>query len=72
MKCISTHEGKELLRDIHAGECGHHSSAGTLAGNAYQNSFYWPSVLSDATKIVKRCEACQFHGKQIHQPPQEL
>jgi hypothetical protein len=31
LKCILTHEGQELLRDIHANECGHHSSAGMLA-----------------------------------------
>jgi hypothetical protein len=72
LKCISTHEGQELLRDIHAGECGHHSSAGTLAKKAYRSGFYWPSTLSDAAEMVKRCEACQFHAKQIHQPSQEL
>jgi hypothetical protein len=66
LKCISTHEGQELLRDIHAGECGHHSSAGTLTGKAYRSGFYWPSTLSDAAEMVKRCEACQFHAKQIH------
>jgi hypothetical protein len=68
LKCISTHEGQELLRDIHAGECGHHSSAGMLAGIAYRRGFYWPSAHSNAAEMVKRCEACQFHAKQIHQP----
>jgi hypothetical protein len=34
LKCISTHQGQELPRDIHAGECGHHASASTLAGKA--------------------------------------
>jgi hypothetical protein len=72
LKCISTHEGQELLKDIHVGECGHHSSAVTLTGKAYHNGFYWPSALSDAVEMVKRCEACQFHTKQIHQPAQEL
>jgi hypothetical protein len=24
MKCIPTHQGKELLLEIHAGICGHH------------------------------------------------
>jgi hypothetical protein len=57
LKCISTVEGQELLRDIHAVECGYHSSAGTLAGKAYRNSFYWPSTLSDGAKMVRRCEA---------------
>jgi hypothetical protein len=72
LKCISTHQGQELLRDIHAGESGHHASASTLTGKAYRIGFYWPSALWDAAKMVKRCEACQFHAKQIHQPAQEL
>jgi hypothetical protein len=65
-KCISTHEGQELLRDIHDGERGHDSSTSTLVGKAYRNSFYWPSALSDAAEMVKRCEACQFHAKLLH------
>jgi hypothetical protein len=72
LKCISTHQGRELLRDIHAGECGHHASTSTLTAKAYQSGFYWPSALWDAAEMVKRCEACQFHAKQIHQPAQEL
>jgi hypothetical protein len=72
LKCISTHQGQELLRDIHAGECGHHASAITLAGKAYHNGFYWTLALLDVAEIVKRCEAYQFHAKQIHQPVQEL
>jgi ribonuclease HI len=72
LKCISTHQGQELLRDIQAGECGHHASASTLAAKAYRSSFYWPSALWDAAEMVKRCEACQFHAKLIHQPAQEL
>jgi hypothetical protein len=72
LKYISTHQGQELLRDIHTGECGHHASAATLVAKAYQSSFYWPSALGDAAEMVKRCEACQFHAKQIHQPAQEL
>jgi hypothetical protein len=68
LKCISTHQGQELLRDIHAGECGHHASASTLAAKAYRSGFYWPSTLWDAAEMVKRCEACQSHAKLIHQP----
>jgi hypothetical protein len=40
LKCISTHLGLELLRDIHAGECGHHASVATLAAKAYRSGFY--------------------------------
>jgi hypothetical protein len=72
LKCISTHQGQELPRDIHADECGHHASASTLAAKAYRSGFYWPSALWDAAEMVKRCDACQFHAKLIHQPVQEL
>jgi ribonuclease HI len=58
LKCISTHQGQELLRDIHAGECGHHASPSTLTAKAYRSGFYWPLALWDAAEMVKRCEAC--------------
>jgi hypothetical protein len=72
LRCISTHQGQELLRDIHSGECRHHASASTLAAKAYHSGFHWPSALWDMAEMVKRCEACQFHTRQIHQPVQEL
>jgi hypothetical protein len=40
LKCISTHQGQELLRDIHASECGHHASTSTLTEKAYRGGFY--------------------------------
>jgi hypothetical protein len=72
LRCIPLEEGKNLTDDIHAGECSHHSSARTLAGKAFRSGFYWPTALDDAIEIVKSCEACQFHAKQIHQPAQGL
>ena len=41
-------------------------------GKAFCSGFYWPTALNDATKLVRSCEACQFHAKQIHQPAQGL
>jgi hypothetical protein len=38
----------------------------------FRNGFYWSAALDDAIEIVKSCEACQFHAKQIHQPAQGL
>ena len=72
LKCVPTEEGRQLIKDIHSGECGHHTSSRTLAGKVFRSGFYWPTVLQDATAIVQSCEACQFHAKQIHQPTQGL
>ena len=34
--CIPIPEGKELIRDIHAGIYGHHAAPRTLVGNAFR------------------------------------
>ena len=72
LRCISRDQGKELLMDIHEGDCGHHLSSRTLIGKVFRSGFYWPTALNDAAELVKSCEACQFHAKQIHQPAQGL
>ncbi|XP_020173264.1 uncharacterized protein [Aegilops tauschii subsp. strangulata] len=72
LKCISREEGKELLAEIHKGACGSHIGSRALVGKAFQQGFYWPMALQDAIKLVTRCEACQFHSKNIHQPAQAL
>ena len=69
LKCITRAEGSELLTEIHKGECGGHASFRTLVGKAFQQGFYWPTALQDASELVRRC---QFHAKQIHQPDQAL
>jgi hypothetical protein len=39
MRCITQEEGRELLTEIHGGECGSHSSSRTLVGKAFQHGF---------------------------------
>jgi hypothetical protein len=34
--------------------------------------FYWLTALQDVAELVKSCEACQYHAKQIHTPAQAL
>ena len=41
-RCIPIPEGKELIRDIHAGICGHHAAPRTLVGNAFRQGFTGP------------------------------
>jgi hypothetical protein len=72
MRCITQEEGRELLMEIHGGECESHSSSRTLVGKAFRHGFYWPTALQDAVELVKSCEACQYHAKQIRRPAQAL
>jgi ribonuclease HI len=71
-RCISVAQGQELLHEIHSGACGHHAAPQALVGNAFQQGFYWPTVVADATRIVRSCQGCQFYAKQTHLPAQAL
>jgi transposase InsO family protein len=41
-------------------------------GNTFQQGFYWPTVVADATWIVRSCQGCQLYARQTHQPTQAL
>jgi hypothetical protein len=64
MRCISKDEGIQLLRDIHNGACGAHSSCRSIVGKAFKHGFYWPTAKDDAMEIVAKCRDCQFFQKQ--------
>jgi ribonuclease HI len=51
-RCVPIPQGRELLRDIHAGVCSHHAAPRTLVGNAFRQGFYWPTAVADASEIV--------------------
>jgi transposase InsO family protein len=72
MKCIHSAIGKQLLDEIHAGQCEVHAASRTLVRKAFRSGFYWPTTKSDAAKLVQRCEAFQFLSKQQHLPAQHL
>jgi hypothetical protein len=38
-RCVPISQGRELLRDIHAGVCGHHATPRTLVGNTFCHGF---------------------------------
>jgi hypothetical protein len=57
-RCITIEEGKNLLEDLHSGACGHYAAPRTLVGNAFRHGFYWPTVVSNAIKLVRSCKGC--------------
>jgi transposase InsO family protein len=65
-RCVPIPQGRELLRDIHAGVCGHHAAPRTLVGNAFRQGFYWPTGVADASEIVRTCEGSQFYTRKTN------
>jgi hypothetical protein len=72
MKCVTKEEGYDIPREIHEGVCGNHAASRTLVGKAYRASFWWPTAVSDAEDLVRRCQNCKFFGKQSHIPAHSL
>ena len=58
MKCVTLEEGKDILREIHEGVCGNHAASRTLVGKAYRSGFFWPTAVSDAEDLIRRCLGC--------------
>jgi hypothetical protein len=54
MKCNLTHQGKNLLLEIHAGICGYHAASWSLVGKAFRQGFYWPTAQRDTRRSSAR------------------
>jgi hypothetical protein len=52
MKCIHSAAGKQLLDEIHAGQCGVHAASQTLVGKAFRSRILWPTAKNDAAELV--------------------
>jgi hypothetical protein len=71
-QCVTPQEGQEILKDIHAGVCGHHTSSRAIAAKAFRAGFYWLKAIEHAKDIVRKCEACQCFTSQPHALASEL
>ena len=72
LKCISGEETKYVLREVHEGICGNHIGARALAGKVLRQGYYWPTILKDATDLVKKCKIFKEHAKISRLPSEPL
>jgi hypothetical protein len=43
-----------------------------LVSKAFRRAFNWPTALSDAEELVRRCQGCQYFAKQQYIPAYKL
>ena len=72
LKCIAGEDTEYVLREVHEGICGNHIGARALAGKVLRQGYYWPTILKDATDLVKKCRICQEHSKISCLPSEPL
>ena len=72
LKCIVGGDVDYVLREVHEGVCGNHIGARALAGKVLRQGYYWPTMLRDATELVRKCKVFQEHAKISHLPSEPL
>ena len=56
LKCIAGKDANYVLREVHEGVCENHIGARALTGKALRQGYYWPTMLRDATDLVRKCK----------------
>ena len=69
--CFSRRRTKNL-REIHAGDCGHHASSRSLFAKAFRHGFFWLTARMDVENIVRTCDGYQRYARQDQMPAQAL
>ncbi|XP_056696908.1 uncharacterized protein [Spinacia oleracea] len=72
LKCVGPTDADYILREIHLGICGNHIGGRTLAHKALRAGYWWPTMVSEAKQMARKCEKCQKFAPAIHQPAQAL
>ena len=72
LKCITGKNIEYVLREVHEGIFGNHIGAQALAGKVLRQGYYWPTMLKDATDLVRKCKICQEHAKISRLPSEPL
>lgn len=62
MRCVGPLQVNYVIREIHMGTCGMHSSPRSIVAKAIRQGYYWPSMHRDARKKILKCDSCQIHS----------
>ena len=62
LKCVGKKDANYGLREVHEGIYDNHIGARSLAAKTLRQGYYWPTILIDATELVKKCKICQEHA----------
>ncbi|XP_016196029.1 uncharacterized protein LOC107637096 [Arachis ipaensis] len=72
LKCLHPDQTDYVLREVHEGRCGHHIGGKALARKLIRAGYYWPTMMKDSKKFVKRCIKCQQNANFHKAPASEL
>jgi hypothetical protein len=62
LKCLSAHQTKVVMGEVHEGICGTHQSAHKMKWLLRRAGYFWPTMLEDCFRYYKGCQDCQKFG----------
>ncbi|KAL2238147.1 UNVERIFIED_CONTAM: Retrovirus-related Pol polyprotein from transposon [Sesamum indicum] len=68
LKYLDDERALYVMREIHEGSYGNHSSARSLAQKIIRQGYFWPTLIKDSKDLVRKCESCKKFAFLIHQP----
>ena len=66
LRCLGPEEAREMIKEVHSGECGEHQGKKKLYKCLLQMDYYWPTMKKDTAEFVKKCHSCQVQANLIH------
>ena len=69
LQCLGLEKDGNMLKEVHAGECGEHHGKKKLYRCILQIGYCWPTVKKDTIEFVKKCHSCQVQANLIHTHP---
>ena len=72
LRCLGPREAREVIREVHFGDCGSYPGKRRLYKQLLLLGYYWPTMKKDSKELVKKCHACQVLGDAIHIHPNVL
>ncbi|PON73820.1 hypothetical protein TorRG33x02_248720, partial [Trema orientale] len=72
LRCIGPNEIEEVMKEVHAGDCGSRMGGRRLYEQLISMGYFWPAMENETMEFARRCEACQKLGNLIHAPSVEM
>ncbi|VFQ93912.1 unnamed protein product [Cuscuta campestris] len=68
LRCLTNPEAERVLAEVHEGVCAAHQMSRTLAQRIILLGYYWPTIIGDCERYVRKCRTCQVFYKHPGRP----
>ena len=72
LRCLGLREAREVVKEVHSGDCGSHPGKRRLYKQLLLVGYYCLTMKKDFEELAKTRHACQILGDAIHTHPNVL